>query len=315
MARAQDVTKSPNQTAIFITMNFKSGGIGQVRDTIADFCGRIPPLTNSMRNRFPNKDFSIVVGFGARAWKELFPAAPCPKELEVFREIKGAKHTAVSTPADLFFHIRAKTADICFEVSSMIHTLLKDIVIPVDEVHGFRYFDNRAIIGFVDGTENPAADEAADFALIGGEDPYFEGGSYAFIQKYLHNMDVWNAMSTEEQEKTIGRRKFNDLELTDEEKHKNAHNVITKVEQGGEELKIVRANVSFANASKGEFGTFFIGYSGKFSTTRTMLEQMFIGTPQGNSDKILDFSTPKTGALFFIPSYEVLDRIANNEWE
>ena len=132
---------------------------------------------------------------------------------------------------------------------------------------------------------------------------------------YNNDMDMWNAMSTEEQEKTIGRRKFNDLELTDEEKHKNAHNVITKVEQGGEELKIVRANVSFANASKGEFGTFFIGYSGKFSTTRTMLEQMFIGNPSGNADKILDFSTPKTGALFFVPSYEVLDRIANNDWE
>ena len=312
--RTQDVTKSPNQTAIFITMNLASEKTEQVRDSIADFCGRIPPLVNSMRNRYPNADFSIVIGFGAAAWKKLFPNAPCPKELEIFKEIKGAKHTAVSTPADLFFHLRAKTMDICFEASSIIHTLLKDVTVPVDEVHGFRYLDNRAIIGFVDGTENPATEEASDFALIGEDDPYFEGGSYAFIQKYLHNMDLWNAMSTEEQEKTIGRRKYNDLELSDEEKHQNAHNVITKVDKDGEELKIIRANVSFANASKGEFGTFFIGYSGKFSTTRTMLEQMFIGKPKGNPDKILEFSTPKTGALFFVPSYKVLDKIANDEW-
>ena len=313
--RTQDVTKSPNQTAIFITMNLKSGDTEQVRETIADFCGRIPPLVNSIRNRYPDADFSIVTGFGAKAWARLFPVASLPKELEVFREIKGAKHTAVSTPADLFLHLRAKTMDICFEVSAMIHTLLKDVTVPMDEVHGFRYLDSRAIIGFVDGTENPAAEDASDFALIGEDDPYFKGGSYAFIQKYLHNMDMWNAMSTEEQEKTIGRRKYNDLELSDEEKHQNAHNVITKVEQDGEELKIIRANVSFANASKGEFGTFFIGYSGKFSTTRTMLEQMFIGKPEGNTDKILEFSTPQTGALFFVPSYKVLDRIAGGEWD
>ena len=312
--QTQDVTKSPNQTAIFITMDLR-GEITHVRNAIADFCGRMPSIRNSLRNRAPDADFSIVVGFGAQAWQKLFPKAPKPKELEVFQEIKGRTSTAVSTPADLFFHLRAKTMDLCFEAASMIHTLLKDVTTPIDEVHGFRYLDNRAIIGFVDGTENPAAEVSHEYALIGNDDPFFAGGSYAFIQKYLHDLDAWNSLSTEEQEKSIGRRKFNDLELADEAKHKNAHNVVTKAEKDGEELKIIRANVSFANASKGEFGTFFIGYSGKFSTTRTMLEQMYLGRAEGKPDRLLDFSIPKTGALFFIPSFKVLDKIANDEWE
>lgn len=204
--------------------------------------------------------------------------------------------------------------DMCYEVAAMIYDLTKDIADSVDEVHGFRYFDGRAIIGFVDGTENPDAEEAPGYAVIGDEDEFFADGSYAFAQKYLHDMAAWNALSTEEQEKAIGRKKFNDLELADEDKAVNAHNVVAKAEDAdGNELKIVRANVAFANPSKGEFGTYFIGYAGKFATTRQMLEQMFIGNPAGNYDRLLDFSTPVTGTLFFVPSYDILDKIATGE--
>lgn len=142
------------------------------------------------------------------------------------------------------------------------------------------------------------------FAVVGDEDPDFAGGSYVFVQKYIHDMDAWNALKVEEQEKVIGRRKFNDVELTDDVKPANAHNAVTNI---GDDLKIIRSNMPFANTSKGEYGTYFIGYASKFSTTRQMLENMFIGNPVGNTDRLLDFSTPVTGTLFFAPSYEMLD--------
>ena len=184
---------------------------------------------------------------------------------------------------------------------------------PIDEVQGFRYYDGRAIIGFVDGTENPEDEARLAAAVIGAEDTDFAGGSYAFVQKYLHDMDAWNALATEEQEKAIGRRKFNDVELSDEEKPENAHNAVTNIEdEHGNELKIVRANMPFANPAKGEFGTYFIGYAGKFSTTRKMLENMFIGDPVGNTDRLLDFSTAATGTLFFIPSAELLEELGED---
>lgn len=110
----------------------------------------------------------------------------------------------------------------------------------------------------------------------------------------------------EEQEKVIGRRKFNDVELSDEEKPQNAHNAVTNI---GDDLKIVRANMPFANTSKGEYGTYFIGYASTFSTTRQMLESMFIGNPVGNTDRLLDFSTAVTGTLFFAPSYDLLGEL------
>ena len=260
-----------------------------------------------MRNRYPDMQFSCTIGFGADAWKRFFPEQGNPKELQPFEEIKGVKLTAVSTPGDLLFHIRCKQMGLCFEFASIIDQKLRGVVESIDETHGFRYRDGKAIIGFVDGTENPAVDEDPyRFAVIGDEDPEFMGGSYVFVQKYIHDMVAWNALPVEKQEKVIGRHKFNDVELSDEEKPENAHNAVTNI---GDDLKIVRANMPFANTSKGEYGTYFIGYASTFSTTHKMLENMFIGDPVGNTDRLLDFSTPITGTLFFAPSYDLLAKL------
>ena len=251
--------------------------------------------------------FSCTIGFGADAWKQLFPEQGNPQELKTFETIKGAKYTAVSTPGDILLHIRAKQMGLCFEFASIIDEKLKGVVDSIDETHGFRYMDGKAIIGFVDGTENPAVDENPyHFAVIGDEDPDFIGGSYVFVQKYIHDMTAWNSLPVEAQEKVIGRHKYNDVELSDEEKPQNAHNAVTNI---GDDLKIVRANMPFANTSKGEYGTYFIGYASTFSTTHKMLENMFIGDPVGNTDRLLDFSTPITGTLFFAPSYDLLAKL------
>jgi putative iron-dependent peroxidase len=307
--KPQDVTGKPGGYAIFMTFGLNDAPDASAK--VKDLCAVFEAVTRSMRNRVPELDASAVMGFGAEAWKRLFPEWPRPAELEVFQEIRGAKHTAVSTPGDLFFHVRASRMDICFEIASIISNALHGAVTPIDEVHGFRYFDGRAIIGFVDGTENPEDEDARAFALIGDEDADFAGGSYAFAQKYLHDMSAWNMLPVEEQEKVIGRRKFQDVELADEEKPRNAHNAVTNIQDaGGNELKIVRANMPFANPAKGEYGTYFIGYAGTFGTTRKMLENMFIGEPEGNHDRLLDFSVAVTGSLFFVPSFDVLEKLA-----
>lgn len=306
----QDVTKSPCENAYFLVFNLIHSP--ENREILIDLCNNFSGLIRSMRTRFPELETSCVMGFGANAWATLFPNQAKPKELNTFKEIKGDTYTAVSTSGDLFFHIRALKVSACYELASIISQKLKNIVTPVDEVHGFRYFDGRSIIGFVDGTENPEyEDERASYAVIGDEDPEFSGGSYAFVQKYIHDMDAWEKQSLIEQEKVIGRHKFNDVELTDEEKEPGSHNVVTNIQdENGDDLKIVRANMPFSNPSKNEYGTYFIGYARYFSTTRRMLENMFAGTPEGHTDKLLKFSTPVTGTLFFIPSPEFLDDLA-----
>ncbi|MDD3038893.1 Dyp-type peroxidase [Bacteroides sp.] len=303
----QDVVEKQGENAIFIVYGLKQ--LPATIDKVKDVCTNFSALIRSMRNRFPDVQFSCTMGFGADAWSYLFPEREKPKELVPFQEIKGDRYTAVSTHGDLLFHIRSGQMGLCFEFASIIDEKLKGVVEPIDETHGFRYLDGKAIIGFVDGTENPAIDENPYFfAVIGEEDPNFKGGSYAFVQKYIHNMVAWNSLSVEEQEKVIGRHKFNDVELSDEEKPKNAHNAVTNI---GDDLKIVRANMPFANTSRGEYGTYFIGYASTFSTTHQMLENMFIGNPVGNTDRLLDFSTPITGTLFFVPSYDLLGKLGD----
>ncbi|MDR1296778.1 MAG: Dyp-type peroxidase [Deltaproteobacteria bacterium] len=309
MSGIQDFAAGPGRNAVIMVYGLPDAD--KARPAVLELCGKLDALVRSELNRFGDSGTGAVMAFGAGAWPRLFPAQPTPEELRVFEPIRGERHLAPSTPGDLFFHIRSERMDVCQELAGIIGRILDGVAEPVDETHGFKYFDSRAIIGFVDGTENPTGDEKLEFASIGAPGSPIDGGSYVFIQKYLHDLKGWDDLPVEEQERAIGRRKFNDLELDDEAKPKNAHNAVTNVKgPGGEELKIVRANIAFANASKGEFGTYFLGYAGKFATTRKMLENMFVGDPVGNTDRLLDFSTAKTGTLFFAPSADLLGKLA-----
>jgi len=138
------------------------------------------------------------------------------------------------------------------------------------------------LIGFVDGTENPRGQEAVDAVTIGGEDPAFSGGSYVIVQKYLHDMAGWEALSTEAQERIIGRKKMSDIELDGSVKPSSSHSSLTTIVENGVEMKILRDNMPFGRPSLGEFGTYFIGYSRNPAITELMLENMFAGRPPGN---------------------------------
>ena len=169
-------------------------------------------------------------------------------------------------------------------------------------------------LGFVDGTENPEGQAALDATLVGDEDPDFAGGSYVIVQKYLHDLDAWNALPTEAQERIIGRTKLTNIELDAAAKPSLAHNALTKiVDENGEEQKIVRDNMPFGEFGKGEFGTYFIGYARSPRTIEQMLENMFVGKPPGNYDRILDFSRAVTGNLFFVPTADFLESVPVDE--
>ena len=273
-------------------------------------CGDIGGLVRAVGFRDAEANLSCITAIGADAWDRVAGRAR-PAHLHPFQEILAEGRHAVSTPGDLMFHIRAGRFDMCFEVAALILQRLGAAVASADEVHGFRYFDARDLLGFVDGTENPVGAAAAEATLIGAEDPVFAGGSYVIVQKYLHDMDRWNALSTEQQELIIGRTKLSDIELDDATKPTSAHNALTVIEIDGVEVDILRDNMPFANAATGEFGTYFIGYARTPDITEQMLRNMFVGRPEGNYDRILDFSTAVTGTLFFVPSLPILEGLAS----
>src|SRR5271154_1956366 len=305
-AVSQPVDAPLTRAAIFLVVTVNPGFDN--RATLRAFCADLPALLRAVEFRDLEAGLSCVASFGSDAWDRLF-GPPRPAELHVFREIRSGERHAVSTPGDLLFHIRAKRMDLCFEVAMQIMARLGDAVSPVDEVQGFRYFDDRDLLGFVDGTENPRGQAVVDAVLVGDEDAEFAGGSYVIIQKYLHNLDTWNALPTEAQERIIGRTKLSDIELDDSVKPTSAHSALTTIVENGQEVKILRENMPFGRPGHGEFGTYFIGYSRSPRTVEQMLENMFIGRPPGNYDRILDFSKPATGSLFFAPSATFLDNV------
>jgi len=278
---------------------------------VRDLCGDLAGLVRSVGTREPRAYLTCVTGIGDRIWDEL-GGRPRPAGLHEFREFRAPGRHAISTPGDLLFHIRAGRMDLCYELASQIMFRAGSALTVVDEVHGFRYFDNRDVIGFVDGTENPAGAAAERAVLIGAEDPGFAGGSYVIAQKYLHDLAGWNALPTEQQENIIGRYKLSDIEQADDVKPAYAHNALTSIEDGdGEEVQIVRDNMPFGTPGRGEYGTYFIGYARSPDPTEQMMRNMFIGSPEGNYDRLLDFSRAVTGGLFFVPSQPLLEQLAD----
>ncbi len=304
----QPVSAPLTRAAIFLIVTVNPGP--DDRAALRSFCGDLPALLRAVEFRDLEAGLSCVMGFGSDAWTRLF-GEPRPAELHPFREIRAGTRHAVSTPGDVLFHIRAKRMDLCFEVATQIMARIGKAVSIVDEVHGFRYFDDRDLLGFVDGTENPRGEAVIDAALIGGEDAAFAGGSYVIVQKYLHDMDGWNGLSTEAQERIIGRTKLSDIELDDTAKPTSAHNALTTIAEDGKEFKILRDNMPFGRVGEGEFGTYFIGYCRTPRTTEQMIENMFVGRPPGNYDRLLDFSRAVTGTLFFVPSATFLEFVTD----
>jgi putative iron-dependent peroxidase len=290
---------APVEAAIFLVLCVEEGAEDDLRDLLRDVGG----LIRSVGFRVPDGGLSCVVGLGSALWDRLV-GWPRPAGLHPFAGVSGSRHTAVATPGDLLFHIRAHRADLCFELAQRLVERLRGSAEVVEEVHGFKSFDERDLLGFVDGTENPVGAAAPAAALIGEEDPAFAGGSYVLVQRYLHDLAAWDALTVGEQEQVVGRTKLNDIELPDEVKPANSHVALNTIV---EQQQILRYNMPFGRVGDGEFGTYFIGYARSPDVLEQMLTNMFVGRPPGNYDRILDFSTALSGSLFFVPTVGFLD--------
>ncbi len=299
----QTIIEAPAVAATFLVLTVPEGKESKATDVI----GQIPSIFRSVEFREPDKSLTLVVGIGSDFYDRVYDG-PRPAHLHPFEEVKGDRHTAPSTPGDLLLHIRAVRRDVCFELADLILREFGDAVEVADSVDGFRYFDDRDLLGFVDGSENPRGQFAEDAVLVADDDPHFAGSSYVIVQKYLHDLDAWRAQTVEAQEEAIGRTKLENIEFPDDKKAPDSHVKLNTIHApDGRQLKIVRDNMPFSQFSPDVKGTYFIGYAADPAVTEQMLRHMFIGDPPGTTDRILDFSTAKTGCLFFVPTQDFLD--------
>jgi putative iron-dependent peroxidase len=307
---AQSVEAPLSRSAVFLVMaaGERDADLARVRDVL----GAVGDLVKNVGFRDLSGRLSCIVGIGSALWDRLSPERR-PIDLRPFAPIRGPVHDAPSTPGDLLFHLRAEREDMTFELERQVLDLVGDAAQVVDETAGFRYFDARDLLGFVDGTANPTGAELPDAALIGADaDPEYAGGSYVVVQKYLHDMAAWATLSTEAQEAIIGRTKIDNIEIDDDDAPRKSHKSLATIEDGaGGELAILRDNMPFGRPGAGEFGTYFIGYAARLWVIERMLHRMFIGVPPGAYDRLLDFSTAVTGTTFFVPTAGMLDELAN----
>ena len=318
-----DAPLTLSATFLVLTVNWDApDAVATVRSTLAS----LDDVAKNVAIRdLTGANLACTAGIGSDAWDKLVPAdvAGRPAELHPFREVRGAKHTAVSTPGDILLHIRSDRRDVCFELERQLVARLGAAAAVADETVGFRYFDARDLLGFVDGTANPVGRDVPPAVLLAQTDcepagagpgaavraAALAGGSYVVVQKYLHDMAGWRSLSTQQQEAIIGRTKLDNEELPDAAAGaQSSHKTLATVEDEatGEEMSILRDNMPFGSPASGEFGTYFVGYARRLWVVEAMLRRMFVGEPEGLHDRILDYSRAVTGTVFFAPPASLL---------
>jgi putative iron-dependent peroxidase len=236
---------------------------------------------------------NIVVGFGPRLWSQLVGTAAPVAE---FPEIEGVP----STPHDLWIWTHGTGDDVLFDIALAIKAQLDPVAVVVSEVAGFVYHDSRDLTGFIDGTENPAVEEAYEVATIDDGRPG-AGGSFALAQRWIHDLAGFHALEEREQEGIIGRTKRDSTELADDVKPETAHIARVVIEDdNGDELEIYRRSVPYGTAT--EHGLFFVAFSADPERFSKMLGRMFGASGDSVRDRLTDFTRPVSGAYYFVPS-------------
>lgn len=295
----QDPLGPPAPSALFLVLTGRPGSEPVVRSLIHDMSAIVRAVSFSVPH-----NLSVVMGIGADLWDRMYDA-PKPPGLHAFAEIVGPTRTAVSTPGDLLFHLRSDQFDAPFTLASRINDRLRGHADIVDEVHGWKFYDERDLLGFIDGSANPVDRMGEDTVFVEDPDPLYHWSSYVVVQKYLHDLDAWSKLTVEQQERVIDRTKLTDIEFPDDVKAPNSHVAVNEIySPEGRPRRIVRDNRPFGALGDEEFGTYFIGYSKDPSIQEEMLRRMYLGVPDGGPDMILDYSIPKTGGLFFVPTID-----------
>lgn len=275
--------------------------------SIAAILAKVPAQTDEYRSQYPDSDFLTAVSFGADLWDHISPDRR-PEGLRKFKPIINGDRSAPATGGDFLIHIRSERADLNFEFSRNLIQTFNGRVDILEEVVGFRYHDSRDLTGFVDGTANPKEEQRKHAALIGNNDPIFEGGSMLATQRYVHDLAGWQHLTTEEQEQRIGRTKQDNIEFPADRMPPTSHLGRVIIEEDGKELKLLRHSMPYGDMT--EAGLYFVAYANTLDNFEKILTQMVGQEGDVKYDHMLDFTKPVSGAYFFTPSLEVLSWFA-----
>lgn len=271
-------------------------------DAIRQGCKIFNQSLTAFQDKFPDANLGAVVAFGHDLWRDLSGGVGAA-ELKNFAPL--GKGLAPATQHDVMIHILSLRHDVNFSVAQAALAAFGDALKIEEEIHGFRWVEERDLSGFVDGTENPQGEETRrEVAVI--NDGVDAGGSYVFVQRWEHNLKQLNRMSTQDQEMIIGRTKEANEEIDGDERPETSHLTRVDLKENGKGLKIVRQSLPYGTAS-GTHGLYFIAYCARLHNIEQQLLSMF-GETDGKRDGMLRFTKPVTGGYYFAPS---LDKLLN----
>ena len=243
---------------------------------------------------------NLIVGFRPELWRDLFPAE-APAGVEGFNhDLVGPDgYRMPATQHDAVLWLSGSAYDVIFDVARGAIAELAELASVADETSSWSYQHDRDLTGFIDGTENPTLVEAAELALIADGRPG-AGGSILLLQKWSHDATAWESLPVADQERVIGRTKDESIELAD--KPPDSHVARTDQDRFG---KIFRRNTPYGTVT--DYGTIFVGLSADQRPLVAMLESM-LGLTDGVRDALTRYTQPLTGAYYFVPSTQDLQR-------
>ncbi|MBJ7222038.1 MULTISPECIES: Dyp-type peroxidase [unclassified Brenneria] len=269
-------------------------------DAIRQGCKKFCQALSELQQQFPDAGLGAVLAFGNDVWRDL-DCLNSALELKPFTPL--GKGLAPATQRDLLIHIQSYRHDVNFSLAQAALAAFGSAIHVEEEIHGFRCVEDRDLSGFVDGTENPQGDDRHGVAIVPDGQPD-AGGSYVFVQRWEHNLKQWQRFSVEQQEQMIGRTKFDNEELSSEQRPSTSHVSRVDLKEDGKGLKILRQSLPYGTAS-GKHGLYFIAYCARLHNIEQQLLSMF-GERDGKRDDMLRFTRAVSGSYFFAPSLERL---------
>jgi len=241
-----------------------------------------------------NVDISnTVIGIGQSLVKLLGKEVP---GLVTFSAQVGRGVEIPSTPTALWFWFRGTDRGEIFHRSRLIESLLIPAFALSDVVDSFQYDENRDLSGYVDGTENPEGDEAIQAAIVQGQGASLDGSSFVAVQQWLHDFDILNSMTSNEQDDTFGRHISDNEEF--DEAPESAHVKRAEQESFAPEAFMIRRSMPWAEGMDG--GLVFVAFGKSFNAFEAVLNRM-LGNEDSISDALFKFTRPISGSYFWCP--------------
>ncbi|HET6950758.1 MAG TPA: Dyp-type peroxidase [Acidimicrobiales bacterium] len=241
---------------------------------------------------------NLVVGVGSRLCRAMLPDR-LPAGLGEFETLTGADGaTLPGDQHDLWIWLHSHGPDAVFDTARRAAADLSGLATVVAEQPSFTYQASRDLTGFEDGTENPPVDEAPGVATVPAGLPG-AGGSVVLLQRWVHDLDAFDALDDCDKDQVIGRCLVTGEELPEAERSPRAH--LSRVvidDPAGEELEIFRRSTAFGGVI--DHGLMFVAFSADVDRLDTMLRRM-VGAGDGVRDRLTDISRCAASAWYVAP--------------